>query len=203
MCIRDRSSAGDFNGDGVGDTLVGAMFYDTSTVGNIGAAYLILGEPAYSGSNLGYADVTFTGTGASEWSGASVSGGGDVDGDGYDDLLAAAPYAETGSVYSQGAVYVFYGPMTSDLSAASADMALWGDSYNYMGQYSLDAYDYDNDGAEEVVVGAHYNSTGGELESDQSAMDLRVETEPQKEACLLYTSPSPRDSFRSRMPSSA
>lgn len=93
------AGAGDIDHDGYGDVLVGAYANDDG--GNTaGAAYLVLGSAAPSGTSLGAA-VQYTGEAAADMAGCSVAGGGDVDGDGYDDLLVGAWFAGSysGSAY--------------------------------------------------------------------------------------------------------
>jgi hypothetical protein len=77
------SGAGDVNGDGYDDVIIGAPGYTSST----GRAYLYLGSssgPASSPTSL------ITGSATSDYLGTSVSGAGDVDGDGYDDVIIGA-----------------------------------------------------------------------------------------------------------------
>ncbi len=93
------SNAGDVNGDGFDDLLIGARQADAS--GNAksysGDSYLIFGAatlPAAIDLNaLGSAGITIFGGDANDRSGYSVSNGGDVNGDGFDDLLIGAPRA--------------------------------------------------------------------------------------------------------------
>jgi len=104
---RSVSGAGDVNGDGVGDLLIGAP----SAGGSAGASYLVFGGRGVGGtgvlelSDLEGADGTvFKGIDQGDVSGESVSGAGDVNGDGVDDLLIGASGGdpnrdETGETY--------------------------------------------------------------------------------------------------------
>ena len=58
--------------------------------------------------SLTSADATFYGEGNGDFAGYSVSGGGDTDGDGYDDLAIGAPGDDDGGS-AAGAVYVVLG----------------------------------------------------------------------------------------------
>jgi hypothetical protein len=95
-------TAGDVNGDGFGDVIVGAPLYSN------GAAYAYFGSP----SGL---PTTANWTGASEGTyvaahyGASVGTAGDVNGDGFDDLIVGA-YLDTNDQYMEGRAYAYYGP---------------------------------------------------------------------------------------------
>ncbi|MFT5680627.1 MAG: hypothetical protein ACI8RZ_001533 [Myxococcota bacterium] len=153
-------ASGDLNGDGKDDLAVGAY----GANGYQGAVYIFAG-PMTSGDTLaGESDevAEIVGTAASDYLGYQVSVA-DVDGDGYDDLITSAIYAEKNTAaYSLGAVYAFYGPLTGEIDAADADLTYWGsNAYDYYGYYVADAYDLDNDGAAEVVGGSFYADPGG------------------------------------------
>jgi hypothetical protein len=103
-------AAGDFNGDGLGDLIVGAP----GAFGGAGGAYLLLGsatgftdmvEAAKLDGTIGFA---LRGALANDTAGASVSFAGDVNRDGFGDLIIGAPFAATGGA-NAGAAYVVYG----------------------------------------------------------------------------------------------
>jgi hypothetical protein len=111
------SSAGDVNGDGFDDLIVGARLADPSgTATRTGASYVVFGKNntnsvdlsaiASGTSNLGF---VITGASAGDNSGGSVSSAGDVNGDGFDDLIVGAPYADTSGTNNAGASYVVFG----------------------------------------------------------------------------------------------
>jgi hypothetical protein len=103
-------SAGDMNGDGVGDVIVGSEGSDSSR----GKAIVVLGSRTLESPAGGWTvsdiveaghAVLFRGVDPNDLAGANVAGAGDVDGDGYDDILIAAPGANQG----RGVVYLIYG----------------------------------------------------------------------------------------------
>lgn len=97
------SGAGDVNGDRLGDILIGA--YGDSNGGTYsGGAYLVLG--GVSGRvDLSAADVRFIGEDEYDFAGRSVSGGGDANGDGLDDILIDSYSDDEGGSFS-GSAYL-------------------------------------------------------------------------------------------------
>ena len=78
-------AVGDVNGDGYDDILVGAYFNDAAAT-DAGSAYVFFGGPAADT----VADLTLTGEAAGDTFGLSVSSAGDINGDGYADVLVGA-----------------------------------------------------------------------------------------------------------------
>src|SRR5688572_16086161 len=95
------SSAGDVNGDGFDDVLVGAPLFDDGALVDVGAAFVFLSTtdgPETTPSWSFASDVPDSGLG---W---NVSSAGDVNGDGFDDVILGAYLAGSG-----GEAYVFHG----------------------------------------------------------------------------------------------
>ncbi len=147
------AGAGDFNGDGYDDLIIAAPGSDVGG-GGAGQAYLFLGGP--SPNNV--VDLTFTGAAAGDDLGFSVAGAGDVNGDGYDDVIAGAPLADTGGS-NAGAAYVYFGGPGAD---SVPDLVLVGqtpaDEYGYV---VAGAGDVNGDGYDDVVVSTPVNDAGG------------------------------------------
>ena len=159
------ASAGDVDGDGLDDILVGS-FANDSVDRDSGKAYLFLGASlSTSGTfDLSSADYSFIGEGLFHYAGYSVSSAGDVDGDGLDDLLVGAVYnAEAG--LNAGKTYLILGaslgtPGAIDLS--SADYSFIGEAEeDQAGSAVASAGDVDGDGLADILVSASGNSEGG------------------------------------------
>ena len=151
--------AGDVNNDGYDDIFVGAQ-YNGDGGTKAGAAYLLFG-PSSASTSLDNADVIFTGENANDEAASSIGGGGDIDGDGYADLLIAARGEDSGGD-SAGAVYVIYGDGSmSDTDLSAADAKLTGETDDAQigwGVSLASAGDTNNDGYDDIVVGARYDS---------------------------------------------
>lgn len=146
------SSAGDVNGDGYGDVMVGAHFNDVGGM-DAGRAYVYYGGPGADA----VADLTLTGSAASDYFGQSVSTAEDVNGDGYGDLIIGAWGSDVGGTDAGGA-YVFYGGPGAD---AVADLVLTGTAAGDRFGISVSAAgDMNGDGFGDVIVGANGNGAG-------------------------------------------
>ena len=141
------SGAGDVNGDGFADLIVGAPNDDNNGTSS-GSARVLSGV---DGSVL----YTFDGDSAGDEFGISVSGAGDVNGDGYDDLIVGAPFDDNNGTGS-GSARVFSGVDGSILYTFNGDSA--GDWFGYS---VSGAGDVDGDGFADVIVGALSDDNNG------------------------------------------
>ncbi len=113
------SGLGDVNGDGYGDVAVGAHQYDSLSV-NDGAVFVFLGRPAVLPSGFPSTAYAHLDVGQSEaWMGWSVAGAGDVNGDGYADVLAGATLFDAGQT-NEGRAYLHRGGALGLSGAANA-----------------------------------------------------------------------------------
>jgi hypothetical protein len=147
------SGVGDVSGDGIDDIAVGAP-----GEGGTGAVYIWFGPVPTGPLNLASADVKLTGEASGDYAGASVSGVGDVSGDGIDDLAVGAT-GESGT----GAAYVVFGPLLpGETSLGDAELKLTGEvSGDSAGTYVGSAGDINSDGANDLAVGAPGDDTNG------------------------------------------
>ncbi|MEL6344120.1 MAG: MopE-related protein, partial [Myxococcota bacterium] len=159
-------AAGDVDGDGNPDILIGAYRENPDGNTRAGKAYLIYGAASISGDNNlnTTADVVYSGTTALAQFASVVSDAGDVDNDGYDDLLVGEQHADPSGATDAGRVYLFLGDsaLSSTISASAAQATFIGDAAgDYMGR-SLDrAGDVNGDNNDDILLGAKRNDDGG------------------------------------------
>jgi hypothetical protein len=146
-------SAGDVNNDGYDDVIVGAEHNDAAG-NNAGRAYIF-----YGGSTMdNVADIVLNGETANDLFGISVSSAGDVNNDGYDDVIVGAHWNDRNGG-DAGSAYIYYGGSDMD---TTVDVILSGEESGDMFAYSVSsAGDVNNDNYDDVIIGSHNNDTGG------------------------------------------
>jgi len=151
----------DFNADGQLDLMLGAS---GAAVG-AGEAYLVLRYPFVTSLADNAAELTLVGEAAGDGAGATLLSAGDLDHDGYDDLLVGAP----GRDGATGAVYVVLGRSDTDLSVIGPELSLSLADERMVGDAAGDAFgeslglagDLNGDTFAELLVGAPGADPGG------------------------------------------
>ena len=167
---RSVSSAGDVNGDGIDDLIIGAPNASYSNnYSSEGESYVVFGTEGGFDGVVELADLdggngfVIRGINSGDSSGRSVSSAGDVNGDGIDDLIIGAPYAGTSSNYSsEGESYVVFGTEDgfdgvlnlADLDGGNGFVIRGINSGDNSGRSVSSAGDVNGDGIDDLIIGA-------------------------------------------------
>lgn len=147
------STAGDVNGDGYSDVIVGAPMYDNGQTDE-GAAFVFPGTAA----GISLAAKVLQSNQVNAQAGTSVSSAGDVNGDGFSDVLVGAPYYDGGQT-DEGAVFLYLGS-AAGLNTNPAKILEINQIEANFGISVAMAGDVNGDGRSDILVGAHRYDNG-------------------------------------------
>ena len=180
------SDLGDINGDGFADLIIGALAADPNGNSGAGESYVVFGGNAVGStgsidlSNLNGSDgFVLNGITANDRSGRSVSGAGDINGDGLDDLIIGADGANANGVTDAGVSYVVFGSISvgssgnfelSDIDGNNGFVVNGINTSDVSGFPVSGAGEVNSDGTDDLIIGA----TGGDPNGNSGAGESYV-----------------------------
>ena len=179
---RAVSNAGDVNGDGFDDLIIGASQADPNGTAQAGESYVIFGKSGGFASAVDLSTLDGTtgfrldGIDEFDYSGRSVSSAGDVNGDGFDDVIIGAFTADVGSERFAGESYVVFGKsggFASAIELATLDgttgFRIDGiDEADNSGRTVSNAGDVNGDGFDDLLIGAYRADPGNDSAAGES-----------------------------------
>jgi hypothetical protein len=164
------SDAEDINGDGFADLIIGAPFADPNSLEGAGSSYVVFGGiNVGSSGNVNLSELNgsngfvINGINAGDQSGWSVSGAGDINGDGFADLIIRVPFADPNGLEGASSSYVVFGGTNVGSSGNINLSELNGNNgfvinsiapFDASGESVSNAGDINGDGFADLIIGA-------------------------------------------------
>jgi len=166
------SAAGDLNGDGIGDLLIGAGKFGA---GNVGRSYVVFGRRSGFAAAINLSSLNgptgfhLDGAAVDDFSGAAVAAAGDVNGDGIDDILIGSPGTDNAADGS-GSSYVVFGRTIGFPAAFDLNSVNGTNGFRLNGETAFDASgsdvsaagDVNGDGLGDFLIGALSADSNGQ-----------------------------------------
>ncbi len=179
---RSVSDAGDVNGDGIDDLIIGAPSTDPNGQSSAGSSYVVFGQAGGFDATLdlstldGSNGFAINGINAGDFLGGSVTSAGDINGDGFDDLIIGAPSTDPNGQSSAGSSYVVFGQVegfdaTMDLSTLDGSNGFVINGINagdFLGGSVSSAGDVNGDGIDDLIIGAPGTDPNGQSSAGSS-----------------------------------
>ncbi len=163
LCV---ASAGDVNGDGYSDVIIGAYSYNDGANTDEGRAFVYHGGAA--GLSATPNSTPDDADQANAWFGESVASAGDVNGDGYSDVIIGASRYDDGANSNEGRAFVYHGG-AAGLSTTPNSTPDDADQFGaYFGISVASAGDVNGDGYSDVIIGAYAFDDGANTDEGRA-----------------------------------